>query len=357
MTEDLNSDIMRAIMKITMNKNLNKDILNIIMNDRDMVNIGLVKALIVEKLKRGFNNKICYYADCKKNPICSHTISKTLLNKISENKNVYTFQPSDVQQKIYNSDENNIYLKKTTINGATCFPGFCHEHDNNLFKLLEDPVYIKKGSQEDYAFLYSYRNLCHDLWIERSLEVPLSIKPKNKMEEINLKIANFISEITNTYLNIKTEREKLEEFKKIYEKYIESDGTIIPKYKTDFEVHVKVLDSMKIKFAGITITKPESYKIVTQYPVTVGILPECFKNSNLFFMVNHKNDTKECNYIFNNLTKLGLENLVLYKNQNLVISPEVYRHLDGCNELPYLYKYLNETQISDLNNFQDFDLF
>jgi len=88
----------------------------------------------------------CKYEDCKKQSIDSHEISRNIILKELSNADSNVFF-----LKEHNSDNSFRYkIKNVNIKGATTFPGYCKNHDNNLFSSIED-IQIK---QIDSAYIH-----------------------------------------------------------------------------------------------------------------------------------------------------------------------------------------------------------
>lgn len=101
-------------------------------------------------------NKVCLVPGCKCIPINSHELSKkAVLEQFSSSSNVYVI---DVD---YAENMNKRKLVKIGKIRATTFPGFCNEHDNNLFKTLDNP---KNGIDINYVQEQFFRTLSKEYW-------------------------------------------------------------------------------------------------------------------------------------------------------------------------------------------------
>ena len=87
--------------------------------------------------KDGYNSNFgCLLKGCVKNPIKSHLISKSQLKKISTNGFVY-YPISGVG--------NGIDIKKRGINNSSIFNLFCIDHDNGLFKFIDEATQLDEN--------------------------------------------------------------------------------------------------------------------------------------------------------------------------------------------------------------------
>lgn len=96
---------------------------------------------------------ICLWKSCKCNPIKSHSQTKMYLKNIAVEGLVYRFLPHYFANEFINTD---------SIRRASRFYGFCEEHDNNCFSIIE-----KEGIDEmntEKAFLILYRTLCLEVY-------------------------------------------------------------------------------------------------------------------------------------------------------------------------------------------------
>jgi imidazole glycerol phosphate synthase subunit HisF len=73
----------------------------------------------------------CMFRGCDEISINSHLLQKKgIINQIAENNHV-------VELAIDNYKPDVFYFKRSGINDAFTFPGFCKTHDNDLFKEIE----------------------------------------------------------------------------------------------------------------------------------------------------------------------------------------------------------------------------
>lgn len=136
-----------------------------------MINFHLYDPNLFEKIREGkrlYSDLIsrhseheCMLDGCKENAILSHTISKNFLSLIAENNHVIC--PELDINDIGNSEEDNakstahnLQFKKTGINIAGTFKGFCSKHDNNLFESLDNNGIMTEMD----IFLQVFRSLC-----------------------------------------------------------------------------------------------------------------------------------------------------------------------------------------------------
>lgn len=102
-----------------------------------------------KNLELKFQPTICFASDsCQPNSIInSHSISnKRILNKISDNGHVITYEVILKSGKLY------FDFKEKGINNVSTFPGFCSEHDSDIFRLIDYFDYIEGDQQQEFLF-------------------------------------------------------------------------------------------------------------------------------------------------------------------------------------------------------------
>lgn len=107
------------------------------------------------------NHETCLFYECKDNCIKSHSISRNVLKDISDNNEVVVpiIDPCNMGKDIFdleNSDTPNIKFERQNIASSGVYRGFCKEHDNSVFKSLDDHGIV---TQRD-IFLQLYRTVC-----------------------------------------------------------------------------------------------------------------------------------------------------------------------------------------------------
>jgi hypothetical protein len=105
----------------------------------------------------------------------AHSIQKGgLLSKIATNGHVYVI---DTDFGSLKRNSGNPSYKKIGINNASTFLGFCKEHDNKLFKLIDNEPLLPTPEQ---IFLYAYRSLCREIFVKENALNVLKEQLKNK---------------------------------------------------------------------------------------------------------------------------------------------------------------------------------
>lgn len=316
-----------------------------------------------QRFKENLNNETCLYENCTHKPIDSHIIQRALLGEtLAEDNNVYAWMPQNVARGISQGKE--VFFEKTSINRSGVFKGFCGDkgdsHDAKLFRGIE--IDVKSTSIEEYVFLYSYRSLIYHLWLEKGLTLSQADKVSKMLSnpvitELSAKINDIPTE-TRTLLSIDDELPRFENLKKVYEKYIDSEGTI-GNFSDGFFVKFLPLDRITIDFATLGTKVYNS-----EYPITLGVLPKYKDMPNLFFIVAHKDD--ETNVLIENLKQITLDNISQYCwliqnlpmkwSNNSFLSPKLYDHLTLTGELSQLQNFIASTELLDFNDYQNFNL-
>ncbi len=123
------------------------------------------KAKLVEKHMKRLRNlhrrPICLaVGECSGEIGRSHTISKTKsLCLIAENNHVLVRN-----MNLFSTLENKLlHFKSTSINEALAFPGFCNQHDQNLFKSLDQSPFMATPEQ---LFMQAYRCACREYYFK-----------------------------------------------------------------------------------------------------------------------------------------------------------------------------------------------
>lgn len=101
----------------------------------------------------------CYYRNCDEPSIVSHAIPKNALYKLNRDlTKILTFQTS--LTPIINELNPNL-MKSIDSSKFSTFKGFCKEHDNKLFRLIDqfDGVLTKEK-----ICLVHYRNICYGIY-------------------------------------------------------------------------------------------------------------------------------------------------------------------------------------------------
>ena len=154
----------------------------------DRRDYGQFKSIFLRTLKKMDRNNQCLYPGCKRKPIDSHIIAKAVLKRIAHNGKVLTW--NWYEEDIANINPNDqdwerIFTepKEAGIGKDVTYPIFCHTHDNNIFRVLENPGF---DSQLEQVALLAYRALCYKTWhphLKERLEFLLSFKEPQALVE------------------------------------------------------------------------------------------------------------------------------------------------------------------------------
>lgn len=98
--------------------------------------------------------RTCLYPDCNEKSVMSHLLQKKgILNQIAENQHVcsYYTNPQTYESK----------FKRTGINDAFSFQGYCTKHDDLLFRTIEKGVI--DFSSDTNKLLFTFRAIFNEL--------------------------------------------------------------------------------------------------------------------------------------------------------------------------------------------------
>lgn len=157
--------------------------------------------------------------ECCDEIISAHSIqNKGQLSLIAENGHVYCLS-SDMST--LNKNDGKPQLKKTGVNRASTFYGFCKLHDNQLFEPIDN---FPMGEDKKQIALYAYRCVCRELFVkENAVSV---LKYAKDHSGITPEMRSFIS---GTLLGNNIGLSGLNYHKNIY------DQALINEYYDDFE--------------------------------------------------------------------------------------------------------------------------
>lgn len=315
-----------------------------------------------DRLLKNTQNSRCMYKECCNKPIDSHCYQKSMLEeKLSdENSEVYCWSIKGVSQGIRNNKAT--FFVKEHVNKASVFKGFCEEkHDTPLFRLIEVKDCVAKATLKEYAFLYAYRNLCHHLWEENAILA----KPNDNFEkQYNNPVIKDTKPDIKDNLNEMLEApqmefdfRKYEGLKKIFERFIEDDGTVSSEFSEEFRIYTSPINGDKeLFFASMACILLGSG---SNYPISLGILPEFQNKPNIFYIIAHKKDVQ----IFNDLVfwsednEFFMQNIVLKGTSNTILHPKLYKKLHSTGQLKNLYNFISYYRPLDFDQYFGFNLF
>lgn len=291
---------------------------------------------------------------CQKKPINSHCFQKAMLEeKLSSDNMAYYWSYRSFTDGIRNNKQTNFI--PTHVNTLSTFPGFCEDHDYNLFSAFEDKNSNKDIDLKDYVFLNAYRNLCHYLHESYAMDNKDSWDTPPKNPVIKEKLPELQQKMKTSFRPLNHEIKELEELKVIFEKYIQDNGQINSQVKKDFRIFIYPLDC-KLLFASLAC-KEISY---SKYPISLGILPATLDIPSIFYIVAHEQDIE----IFNAIKEVALEcgkvfiqNIVLKSTCNTVIHPNLFKELNKSSELKRLLEFMGNKEWLDFSVYKGFDFF
>ena len=303
---------------------------------------------IADTFNKNFKNSKCMFNGCQKKPINSHCFQKAMLEEnLSSNNMAYYWSYRSFTDGIRNNKQTNFI--PTHINTLSTFPGFCENHDYNLFSAFEDKNSNKDINLKDYAFLNAYRNLCHYLHESYAMgnEASWDTPPKNPV--IKEMLPELQQKMKTSFRPLNLEIKVLEELKDIFEQYIQDDGQISPLVTDDFQIFTYSLDC-NLLFASLACKKI-SY---SKYPISLGILPATLNIPNIFYIVAHKQDIEIFNAIKETALECGkvfIQNIVLKSTCNTVIHPNLYNKLNTNKKFIINGKLAITTELNNLLSF------
>lgn len=163
-----------------------------------------------QKLLRVAKDKtrLCMYPECNQKAIKSHVLQKNgILREISVQNHLFQFENTSVFQ----IEKKGIFeLKSIGVNDAFTFPGFCKNHDSEVFKPIENDKFIDLNSTESIR-LFSYRSICQEI---RRKEIVLDMVQSMINTDYNLNIIvllySFKKGLENGIKNLTFFKEELE---------------------------------------------------------------------------------------------------------------------------------------------------
>lgn len=113
----------------------------------------------------------CMFYDCNEDCIKSHSISESVLSKLSDNNEVIfpEIDPCNIGNNYHdleNTSKPNVKFKRTQVASAGTYKGFCKKHDNDIFETLDN---YGITTQRD-IFLQLYRTVCKYYFTNLNIE-------------------------------------------------------------------------------------------------------------------------------------------------------------------------------------------
>ena len=140
-------------------------------------NIGRTKEKlhIAEEICK--KDKICLYNGCSQPAIGGHSIQKKIIASFPDNGKLMS--PSMPNSGIFNSLKGD--MRKRDPKAASVFYGFCSNHDDSLFKIVEKRNYCREEKQN---FVLAFRALAYE-FVKRQEEYCMI---KEHIKDVNEKI-------------------------------------------------------------------------------------------------------------------------------------------------------------------------
>ena len=311
---------------------------------------------IIERVSRVFladdliersKNLECYYNGCRCKPIDSHSIQEALLkNTIGKSGHVsMTTVHSTAENIRQNSDE---MFSNVTTTKSGVFQGFCgdiggYSHDSILFKSIEIRAEIEKTTIKHYAFLYAYRALIYQMWLENILASKMNDDSFTKAAENPVVDENILRQVINIASESMELSEPLQKYnilKNYFEKYIKENGEICGDISDSFNIDVIELNDWKLEFAGIGA----KFFPYARFPICYGLIPSQYNKPNLFFWVSAKGDSFTHSFLESILSQnqtFSIGNLIALSG-NIMLSEELFQNLKSSKtgELDRLKEFI-----------------
>lgn len=295
------------------------------------------RVFLADDLKKRSENLKCYYNACQYKPIDSHSIQEALLKEtIGKSGHVYM---QTVQSTVKNLGQNREEMfSKVPITQSGVFPGFCGEkngksHDSKLFKSIEIDNEVKKTTIEHYAFIYAYRALIYQMWLENTLASKMTDDILTKAKSNQVVDENVLKHTVDIASLSMESTDSLEQFNRMkikFEGYIKEDGELSGNISDSFNIDVIELNDWKLEFAGIG-ARFFSY---CKFPICYGLIPSQYNKPNLFFRVSAKDDSFAHSFLGAILSQNptgSIENLVALSG-NIMLSEELFQNLRSSEE-------------------------
>lgn len=145
------------------------------------------------QVKKAYSSKYCLapaalQPGCEGKIISAHTVHKASQSAIARDSHVYAFIPSMDDLIKHNGV---LPPKLTGIGVVSTFTGFCGRHDNDIFRPVEDALFL--ASQEQ-CFLLAYRALSREIFGKQaqleSLQIQKGVdKGRNPIDQMMIQMA------------------------------------------------------------------------------------------------------------------------------------------------------------------------
>lgn len=280
-----------------------------------------LKNLIVKTNKQAIKKiKSCYHPNCDKKSINSHILQRNgILNQISTKDNHVW------EKKIDHYNENTFYFAKEGLKDVLSFNCFCHEHDKNLFKKIEDNII--NFEEYETCLLFTLRTLYNEIWKKEVIIEQYKLMMKSEYSS-KLNLPYMLAVIEQQLLGINDL--KMQE-NDIWNDLNNNTQTFIFNYRK-----LKKIDICLSGFYNYETTREIlSYKFLTGKDmerissVFINLFP--YKDETILLMGYNKNDELKLKPYFNTFfkesekkTQTKITNLLLFACETWVISEKLY---------------------------------
>lgn len=280
--------------------------------------------------------RTCLYPECTKRAISSHVLQEKGILKGIVDTTSHFYSIGHVP--IFEMSEDKFFkVLKVGINKGYTFPGFCNEHDTQLFIDIETHP-IDLANKRNQA-LFTYRAVCLEL---RKQEIYLEISK-------DILKAHYEIEPDKKHVIILQPAEQAVKDMMFYKTELESE--IIDGKLSNFDIEVIELPEKKICFsAALSIDDPtnefasevDKYGFPREDPLAASVLNYFPYNGKSYLIAAHHKK------YFCNWTKSTVANLKKGKNQDKIISDVLTYRLEFWGISPVLYDSFSESKRKQL---------
>ena len=123
------------------------------------------KFVNIERKCRDKKNKTCLYPGCERQPIRGHSIQEANLELIARDGKLMSMNVP--LGKSRSRSYFRFKLEEIGKNPASMFKGFCSEHDDDVFKPIEDNRVYTNTSIQNFLFAYRACAYSYTKWVEQ----------------------------------------------------------------------------------------------------------------------------------------------------------------------------------------------
>jgi hypothetical protein len=318
-----------------------------------MRNISLGQKIQLDAISSTKIRKECYL--CSEKSIKSHSIQKKIFDNFAVDGFVYA-----VDRKKYVAGD---LISKQGIKKATTFPGFCGDHDSQLFSTLENGEYDLHDHQN--AFLLAYRSFAKEY--SEKIFLRAFYKKASEIIKANYSMHFDHSRPYSQYKDMNQVKEYYEDLRsKLNESLKDKDFTCLKYAYCELPYYVGLSISTmyypEFNKDGSRICNPLfDYKNI--YPMVFNLIPinGVTKISFAYFTEHADNLDK---YLDDFLTANEMEQrrflngVMAYHSENFVISPKRWEILSDKSKQNFVETWESANDLTDINpwNYNGTDL-